>query len=72
MSKEKGLAHIIILFTILSVIIALILIFLWLQASRALNLNPTQQSQYKNPFSEATKYQNPFETYQNPFDDIKQ
>ncbi len=72
MSREQGIAHISILFAVLLVIVVIILIFLGIQASKALNLTPTKQTQYKNPFSQTNKYENPFDTYQNPFDQIKQ
>ena len=29
------------------------------------------KSEYQNPFDENTQYSNPFNDYQNPFDDIK-
>lgn len=72
MSKEKGIAHIIVLFIILLVIGILVIIFLGIQASNALNLKLDQKTPYQNPFSNSSQYQNPFETYQNPFDEIKQ
>lgn len=73
MSKERGFTHIILLGVVLLVVILIIiLIFLGIQASRALKLTPDQKTQYKNPFSETAKYENPFDDYQNPFDQIKQ
>lgn len=73
MSKEQGFTHIILLGAVLSVVILIIiLIFLGIQASRVLKLTPDQKTQYKNPFSENSKYENPFDNYQNPFDRIKQ
>jgi hypothetical protein len=29
------------------------------------------KNEYENPFEETTQYQNPFDEYHNPFDDIK-
>ena len=72
MSKEQGIAHILVLFIILLLIIVAVLLFLGIQASRSLNLSPTKQTEYQNPFNQTDQYQNPFETYQNPFADIKQ
>jgi len=67
-NNQKGFAHIFILFVILLVIVVIILIFFWLQASKTLNLTQSTKTQYKNPFSEEAKYENPFETYQKPYD----
>ena len=72
MTNQKAFTHIFILFAVLLVIVVIILIFLSLQASKALNLSPDQKTPYQNPFSQTNQYQNPFETYQNPFDQIKQ
>ncbi len=37
--------------------------------SEATNVAP--KAEYQNPFDQKTQYQNPFNQYQNPFDDLK-
>lgn len=70
-NKQKGVIHIIFLFVILLVIGIIVLIFLGIQALKPLNLSPNRQTQYKNPFDQTAQYENPFDTYQNPFDQIQ-
>ena len=73
MSRQLGIAHLILLIAIPLILIAVvILVFLGLQASNTLNLKPDQETPYQNPFNQSSQYQNPFETYENPFDEIKQ
>lgn len=72
MSKERGIVHFMLLITIVVVlIVVIILVFLGLRSSTALNLEPDQKTPYQNPFSQTRQYQNPFEAYQNPFDEIE-
>ena len=72
MSKEKGIVHILLIVLFLGVAVLIILIFLAVRASTTLKLKPDQNTQYQNPFNKTTPYENPFETYQNPFDQITQ
>ena len=71
--KQQGITHLILLIVVIVVLIAIIiLVFLGLQASKTLNLKPDQNTSYQNPFEKSSQYQNPFETYQNPFDQTTQ
>lgn len=72
MSNQKGIAHLLLIVLLLGVAVLIVLIFLGIKASTALKLKPDQNTQYQNPFNKTTPYQNPFETYQNPFDQIRQ
>ncbi|MBI2040040.1 hypothetical protein HYT18_03130 [Candidatus Microgenomates bacterium] len=73
MSRQLGIAHLILLIIIVVVlIIAAVLVFLGLRASSALKPKADQNTPYQNPFNQPSSYQNPFETYQNPFADIEQ
>jgi len=72
-SKQQGIAHLIVLIIFVVVlVIAAILVFLGLRASNALKPKADQNTPYQNPFNQSSSYQNPFETYQNPFEDLNQ
>lgn len=62
-NNQRGVAHIFILIVILLVVAAAVLTFLWIRASKTLNLTP--------PLPTETQYQNPFEDYQNPFEGLE-
>lgn len=40
-------------------------------ASQTNNLTVALKSEYENPFDKDTQYENPFNSYHNPFDELK-
>lgn len=67
--SQKGFSFIFVIIFMVVLILVAGLIYYFI-AVKPIFTTPAP-SEYKNPFSEAQQFKNPFDDYQNPFEDIK-